>query len=278
MTLKPFFISAYLTIAVTNLLVGGWLTYGDSLYKAWGLPLIMASLPILGWMSWLFIFKPTQLPKRPWWLYMGLPLGLVFISPQAPHLYLLILICGLVGLVFAILYTEWYAKLDVTIITSKQLPESTLYTTDGQKVSTIDYAEQDVLWVFFRGNWCPICVAQIKQLAKSYQQLADKGIHVVMVSPQPQQHSSQLAKQVEAPLTFVQDPDNQLARKLKIIDEHGLPLGLQALGYDSAVPMPTILLSRKNQIIWQHQTDDYRIRPEPEVFLQLIEDTIKPVR
>lgn len=272
MTLKPVFISLYLTLASTSFFSGGWLAFHDSAYQAWGLPLILVSIPILSWMIWLFVFKPTQLPKRPWWLYTGLPLALLFSSPAGPQAYVLLLICVLIGLVGVILYTEWYAKLKINTIQIKQMPTCPLYSTDGQEISTSNYAEQDVLWVFFRGNWCPICVAQIKQLAKSYQQLADKGINVVMVSPQSQAQSAQIAKDIQAPITFVQDAHNQLARQLNIVDEHGLPMGLQVLGYESAVPMPTVLLTRKNQIVWQHQTDDYRIRPEPEVFLRLIEE------
>jgi peroxiredoxin len=92
-----------------------------------------------------------------------------------------------------------------------------------------------------------------------------------MVSPQPESQSAKLAQQINAPMQFVVDNSSTLAKAIGINASGGLPTGLQLLGYDSDVPMPTVLLTDGNKIVWSAQTDNYRVRPEPEVFLAAIE-------
>jgi hypothetical protein len=52
-----------------------------------------------------------------------------------------------------------------------------------------------------------------------------------------------------------------------------LPMGMQVLGYDSETVLPTVIITDKGgRILWVHETDNYRIRPEPEVYLAVLRD------
>lgn len=69
------------------------------------------------------------------------------------------------------------------------------------------------------------------------------------------------------------DEGNIAARALGIDNPDGLPMGMQMLGYDSETVLPTVIITDKNgQILWTHETDNYRVRPEPEVFLAVLRD------
>jgi len=35
--------------------------------------------------------------------------------------------------------------------------------------------------------------------------------------------------------------------------------------------MPTVLISDGGKVVWRHLTDNYRVRPEPAVFLEALD-------
>ena len=70
---------------------------------------------------------------------------------------------------------------------------------------------------------------------------------------------------------FLTDEGNKAARILGIESENGIPLGMQMLGYDSETVLPTVIITDENgRVIWTHETDNYRVRPEPDVFLKVL--------
>ena len=70
---------------------------------------------------------------------------------------------------------------------------------------------------------------------------------------------------------FFQDKNNSAASELGIIAPSGTPMGLQLLGYSSDTAMPTVIISDTDgEILFVDQTDNYRVRPEPELFLEVL--------
>lgn len=129
--------------------------------------------------------------------------------------------------------------------------------------------------MFYRGNWCPLCVAQVRELAERYRELADFGASVVLVSPQPQQESASLSKRFDAPMTFVTDPGNKAARMLGIAHDGGLPIGMEMFGYDQDTVLPTVIITdNNNRILWVDETNNYRVRPEPQLFLDVLQSSL----
>ena len=97
------------------------------------------------------------------------------------------------------------------------------------------------------------------------------GVRVALISPQPYAKNTQLAEKLGVNFEFLTDEDNIAARILRIDESHGLPMGLQMLGYDSNTVLPTVVILDKNgRVIWVHETDNYRIRPEPDVYLDVL--------
>ena len=173
-------------------------------------------------------------------------------------------------------YDYWYARLDRTqsrIVVGKPLPEFVLYDTDGSEVLSSSMKGQPHILLFYRGNWCPLCVAQIKEVAARYNELKDKGVRVAMVSPQPESHTRKLAKKFEASMDFLRDEGGTAAMALGISNKFGTPFGMQALGYESDTVLPTIIITDKDGVVqWSHETDNYRVRPEPDVFFDVLSE------
>jgi len=82
-----------------------------------------------------------------------------------------------------------------------------------------------------------------------------------------------LAKQFQVDFEYLRDDSNQAARALGIVDAGGTPAGLEALGYDSDTVMPTVfIVDAEGRLVYQHLTDNYRIRPEPDLFIQVLRE------
>jgi len=193
------------------------------------------------------------------------------------------LIWALVGFAGFLIYDFWYssfgrtrsAKLEV----GHKLPQFMLEDEEGRPVSSHDYLGHPTVFLFFRGNWCPLCMAQIREIADKYAELTALGARVALISPQPHDHTRKLAEKFSVPFDFLVDVNNKAAQALDIAHKDGLPMGMTPMGYDRDTVMPTLLVvNEEGQILFSDQTDNYRVRPEPDVFLTILRgEGVNPV-
>lgn len=181
---------------------------------------------------------------------------------------------ALVGFGGVVLYVVWYSRLDRTpsaaLRDGAQLPEFDLEDENGRPISTAAFRGRPAVFLFHRGNWCPLCMAQIRELADEYKNLEARGAQVVLVSPQSLEHTRALAARFDVPFRFLIDPGARVARQLGILHEAGVPLGIR--GYDADTVFPTaIVTDAEGRILLADQTDNYRVRPEPWTFLAALD-------
>jgi len=174
-----------------------------------------------------------------------------------------------------IAYLKWYSiftrRNSKSLVPGTLLPEFTLESLHGDPVSSTTFRGRHHVLVFYRGNWCPLCSAQIGELAAGYRKLQALDTQVVLISSQPQSHSRRLAQKHEAPMLFLRDAGNSAAKQLGIDHRFGTPMGLQALGYGNDTAMPTVVITDPNgTILFTDETDNYRVRPEPGLFLEVV--------
>ena len=173
-------------------------------------------------------------------------------------------------------YLKWYSSFDNRenneLEIGKKLPTLTLENSKKEVIKTTSLTGNYKIFLFYRGNWCPLCMAQIKEVVSKYKELEKRNIDMVLISSQPHKFTESLAKKHNVPFHFLVDVDHKMAKKLNIYHKNGLPTGFQAFGYDSDVIMPTVIITDKNDtIIFADLTDNYRVRPEPEIFLKIID-------
>ena len=186
-------------------------------------------------------------------------------------------IISITSLAFWVAYILWYSKLPVPelkkVQPGHQLPALNFTGLSGEQVNTADFKGKKVIYLWYRGNWCPLCMAQIKELAGEYQALSKRGVEVVLISPQPHKFSLELAKKMKVDFHFLTDEKNQEARQLGIEHHNGVPFGLELTGYDSETVLPTVIITDENaKILFLAQTDNYRVRPEPAAFLKVLDE------
>lgn len=186
------------------------------------------------------------------------------------------LVLAVAGLVSLVLYTYWYSTLprdeNQKLRVGQPLPEFELDTENGRTVDSKTFLGRPLLLLFYRGNWCPLCMAQVREVAAQYRELDARGVQVVLVSPQPHSNTRSLATKFDVPFRFLVDAEHRASKRLGIFAKDGLPAGLQVLGYSSHTVWPTVVITdAAGKILFADLTDNYRVRPEPTTFIAVLE-------
>jgi len=274
--IKSIFISLFAMVATMISFYAGLMIFKGSNPIAWG-GVMLTTAPFMTVVSWLIIFRrmartSPHLPALNFLCALGSGMAIWSWSrggSWAPPL------LSLIGWSGFLLYSYWYSifgrKPSEALRVGAQLPDFTLKDINGAKVTSSQITDRPSVLIFYRGNWCPLCVAQVKEVVRYYKEMEDLGVRVALISPQPQRKTAALSKKFEVNYDFLIDQDNLAAQTLGLVDPYGLPIGQQLNGYKSETVLPTVIITeRGGKIIWTHETDNYRVRPEPIVFLEVL--------
>jgi peroxiredoxin len=184
-------------------------------------------------------------------------------------------IAATVGIGGTLLYVYWYSRFAPAgaspLREGAVLPAFPL-VEHGREIASADLVARPALWIFYRGNWCPLCVAQVREICAQYHELARRGVDVFLVSPQPEANTAALADRCDAPLRFMTDQGNRAAAILGILEKAGLPAGMQMFGYDSDVPRPTVFITGEGgRVLFADHSENYRVRPEPAQYFAVLD-------
>jgi len=272
--LKSLFISGYLTIATVIAGYGGWMLSQGADAFVWG-GVLLTVVPILLIISRWMIFQNIARTPAHFPLLNGLAiLGTFTTIGQSDDGDIAPLLAA-VGMISLLIYIYWYSRLDRRtgshIKVGDRLPDFTVTDVAGATVTAGQLTDRPAILIFYRGNWCPLCMAQVKEMVGLYEEIRNMGVRVAFISPQPHTKTIALAKRFSVAFDFLTDRDNQAARRLGIESPNGLPMGMQALGYESDTVLPTVIITdQKGRVIWTHETDNYRVRPDPDVYLDIL--------
>ncbi|MGB0368875.1 MAG: peroxiredoxin family protein [Flavobacteriales bacterium] len=268
--LKSVFLSTFVTYAVVVSAIGVYLLFIGQNRSLW-LGVTVASVTIAFYFARLYLVRvPRTSPGLGgftfsifgtvmYTIYQGYSQEMASMAP----------ILGMIALAGWAAYVAWYSDLgDRTkekIKEGKRLPKIRLEDYDGNALTSEDWKGQKRLVIFYRGNWCPICTAQVKELEDFENDFKELGVRITLISPQSHQKSKNHAKRVGMDYDFLVDVDNKAAKALGILHENGLPTGFQALGYETDVPKPTtFVLDEDGKVIFADLTTNYRLRTQPK--------------
>lgn len=179
-------------------------------------------------------------------------------------------------IIFGGIFVQWYVwsfssygrEKSKVINKGQSLPTMTLSRLDGSQLSSSTFSGSKTILVFFRANWCPFCMNQLKEVLARSEELKHKGTQVKFISNQGIKNSQELAKKLNLPAHFeiLQDDELKAAKALGIADINGSPAGMS--GYPKDTVMATVIvLDDKGKVIFGDETDNYRVRPHPDTFL-----------
>ena len=274
--MKRWFISLYLMLLAALVVVG---LYGLARPLPWAAPagMFLAAAAPLTFFIWLASARPARTEAHPVIVSVLSGLGAV-VSMMAVYRYgddlQPYLIGGVLALAGWLAYVTWYSRQPAPVgapVPGECLPEFTLVDADGSVIGTDALRGHNAVLLFYRGNWCPLCTAQIRELAAAWRKVASYNARVWFISSQSQKHTREMAQQFSIPAKFLRDPDNRVAKKLGIAAPGATPAGLEALGYPADAALPTVVVVDEAGVIkFLEVAENYRLRPDPETYLKYL--------
>ncbi len=136
------------------------------------------------------------------------------------------------------------------------------------------FGDADAVVLFLqRDYYCTKCRDQTKEVAKRYDDFAERDAEVVVVLPEPRSKAESWAKKMDLPFPLLADEDAKMGEK------YGQEVRFGVLGrlHDLLGRMPVALvLARDEQdieVAYEHNGDSYGDRPSVDELLGHIEDT-----
>ncbi len=275
--MKRWFISLYLSLLAALLVVAG---YAFTLPVPWIAPagLMLAVAAPLAFFFWLAAAKPARTDPHPVLVSIGSGLGAVLaMSAVYNHgdAHQPFLIGAMLALAGWLAYLNWYSRqpaADGAPVPGQRLPDFELEDVEGDPVHREALEGKPGILLFYRGNWCPLCTAQIHELAASWRKVARMGANLWFISSQPQQSTRDIASRFSIPARFLRDPGNRVAKQFGIEAVGATPAGLGLAGYPADAALPTVIVvDDKGTVRFVEVAENYRIRPDPDTYLRYLE-------
>ena len=172
-------------------------------------------------------------------------------------------------------YTRWYSwfgrEPSAALSIGATLPPDLTFVEHGRgPVTSADLRGKPTVLLFYRGNWCPLCMAQVGEIAARWREVEASGAQVILISPQDEAHTRSLASRHDVGFRYLRDDGLTAARRLGIVDADGTPAGM--IGYDGDTVLPTLVVTDAGgRIVFADQTDNYRVRPTPDTVLAALD-------
>jgi len=162
-------------------------------------------------------------------------------------------------------------------------PSFELEDQNGRIVSSRELLQSGrLVIIFFRGRWCPFCVAQLQAMNAVLPQLKQAGAALLAISPQTRTQCSFMADQHKLGFPLLSDAGNIVARSFGLV--YRAPQEQQAIyrrafvnlpflnGDDSwGLPIPaTFIIERDGSLLYVSADPDYIQRPEPDELMKLL--------
>jgi peroxiredoxin len=162
-------------------------------------------------------------------------------------------------------------------------PAFTLPDANGEQISSTELlASGPLVIVFFRGRWCPFCVAQLEAWRDAFALARAIGARLVAISPQTVHQNSLTADQHKLPFPVLSDSSNVVAKQFGIAyrapEEQELLyrrsfVNLPHINGDESWQLPlaaTFIISQSRKIVSNYISADYRERTDPQEALATI--------
>ncbi|TVR77493.1 MAG: AhpC/TSA family protein [Chitinophagaceae bacterium] len=165
-------------------------------------------------------------------------------------------------------------------------PHFSAHDQEGNKVTLKDLlAEGDVILVFYRGQWCPICNRHLKAVQDSLELLTQNGAFVIGISPEKQEYLQKSSQKSGASYPLLYDRDYSMMKAYKVVyspdseeqDMYNKRLDANfQIAHDNDevfLPVPaTYIINSNGEIVFAHYDTDYRQRTSVREMLPYLSD------
>jgi peroxiredoxin len=172
------------------------------------------------------------------------------------------------GAAYAFYRTHGARQVPEQLRRGQPLPEFTALDEAGNPLHTRDLRGTPVVMIFVRGNWCPFCSRQVKNLTGYYKDIVDLGARLVIVTPRPQETTQRVARFFDVDFEFWLDESLAATRKLGLLLESAVPKDYYP-EYGSDTTWPASLVIDADGVIRYVELSKHIIdRPNPKTLLR----------
>lgn len=134
-------------------------------------------------------------------------------------------------------------------------PDFELPNQDGLKMSlSNELVHGNVLLVFYRGHWCPICNRHLAALQGELQIIQEQGIRVIAISSDDLGATSIITKKNDLSFPILSDLDHAVMRKYKVLFHRKDDI-------ENMLPVPaTYLINKDRKVRYVHYDPNYKNR------------------
>jgi peroxiredoxin len=164
-------------------------------------------------------------------------------------------------------------------------PNFTLPDALGDPITLADLLLQGpVVVTFYRGEWCPYCNVQLRELQAALPRIHELGASLVAISPQAADHSLSLREKHELTFPVLSDLDQGVIRAYRVQftlagDLEDLQVNVfqsdpadRNADHTRSLPVPaTFVLDRDGTVRAAFVSADWRYRPEPADIIESLE-------
>ncbi len=152
---------------------------------------------------------------------------------------------------------------------------------NGDRIQLFELLKKGkVVVVFYRGQWCPICMPHVRKLQNSLEQIKEKGASIVLVTPEKQENIQKTIVKTNVNIPVLYDKDYKImkdfdvqfkpAKALRIMYNSILRADLKNAQSDDSQTLPvpaTFVIDTDKKIIWRHFNRDYKWRSKTKDIL-----------
>jgi peroxiredoxin len=162
-----------------------------------------------------------------------------------------------------------------TVSVGSRAPDFRSLDSEGRDFRLSGLAGSRVLLKFFRGTWCPYCVADLRLWSERHEGLRELGLRLVGVSHDSVEELNKFKRGRDWDMTLVADPDLEIIRRYNLQNHNFTPKG--GPFRDMAIPA-TILIDADGKVLWMSQASDFRVRLHPDKVLAEVRAALRAGR
>ncbi len=202
-------------------------------------------------------------------------------------------------LFFACFLATAYAQSDLSRlgmdVTEENTPKGLMVGEEAPGFSGVDQYSQEVslegmleegevVLIFYRGDWCPVCTRYLKRFQDSLQLIVDAGAQVVAVTPETNNNVQETIKKADAKFRILSDLDHSIMDAydvtFRVTDAYnerikrGKGESIEENNGDEEpfLPVPaTYIINQDGEIIYRQFDPNYRNRASIAAMIKALE-------
>ncbi|MGZ2368480.1 peroxiredoxin-like family protein [Ancylomarina sp. YFZ004] len=184
--------------------------------------------------------------------------------------------------ILAILSLNTFAqKAESSLQIGQKAPDFEAFDQNGSKFNSTDILkEEQIIVVFYRGQWCPFCNRHLSELQDHLEDFKKAGAQIVAISPEKTENISKTIKKTKAEFPVLWDKDNSimeafgvdfiLPKNLQVkYKEYGVDLIKDNGNSSQTLPVPaTFIIGTNGKIKYLQYDPDYKNRSSAKDILE----------